>query len=275
MMKPIYRIAIVVVIVIFIGWGFVEYLAQDEKSSDLTNSNDLVNPDLNTDIEDRKLPVTANKEDYVSKLDRLEETPENHIELSIQNLKQILDEIVRKRENPERLEEFHSANLELEYILEFWSPIGLTLEQLTEILGEPNSKTPTEVSYAIRGPYNSHNATFRIEDGLVQGPEPYLDLKTDSLSEELIFRLTQRYRNIHGLRSLYEESKNTEFYSANSSLNNLLYFWNPDGLSVDKLKAMIGEPDWESANEFGYNFDTGKVVYKRDFILEEGRVRLK
>ncbi len=240
-MKPI-RLVIIATLIFLIGWAFIEHF---DHKSDISSS-------------------TA-----------IEKTPENHIELSVENLKQIFGNIVVRREDIENEAEFYNANLELESILGYWSPIGFNLEQLREILGEPDSKTPTEVSYVIRGPYVSHTATFKIDGGIVQGPDPRLDLTTNPISEELILKLTERFINAATGRKYLEANKGPHFHHANSALNNLFYFWNPDGLSVDKLKAMIGEPDWKSANEFGYNFDTGAVIYKRNFIVEEGKVQLE
>jgi len=270
------RLVTIVVSIILIGWAFIEYFDQDEEVSDLANPNDTVATDLSDDSGSGEHPVSIDHgEEGISSSTPLEIMPENNIDLSVENLKLILGDIVVRRENPENLAEFHNANLELEYILEYWSPVGLDLEQLTEILGEPDSKSSTEVIYAIKGPYNSFNVTFEVEGGLIKGPDPYLDLTTNPISEELIFRLTQRYRNISAGRKRLEANKGPHFHHANSALNNLFYFWNPDGLSVDKLKAMIGKPDWETANEFGYKFDTGQIIYNRNFIVEDGRVRLK
>jgi len=161
-MKP-FRLVTIVVSIFLIGWAFIEYFAQDENISDLANPNDSDATDPSIDSENAEHPVATDQGTDISSLSPIEKTPENHIDLGVENPKQILGEIVARRENPENLDEFHNANLELEYILEFWSPIGFDLEQLKDMLGEPNLKSPTEVSYAIRGLFKRpHRGTGRF-----------------------------------------------------------------------------------------------------------------
>jgi hypothetical protein len=59
---------------------------------------------------------------------------------------------------------------------------------------------------------------------------------------------------------------------ANAEFKRLCELWNPVGRPVSEVKEVVGKPDWEKEDSFGYVFDTGSNAWVWTFFSNKGEV---
>jgi len=168
----------------------------------------------------------------------------------------------------------NNYNLELMTLGNFWSPNGLSVEQLKELFGLPDDETHREIRYRISSPYTSYIATFEIEDGTIRTREALYDIETNPISEETIFRIDQTYRNAVASRKLLKEMDRSQYLYSSFSLYNIFNLWKPDGLSVKEFIGIFDDPDIENTKEIAYRYDIPGETRMRKFRIEKGKVYL-
>ena len=76
--------------------------------------------------------------------------------------------------------------------------------------------------------------------------------------------------NFEKIRQLREAKK--EIKQANAEFKRLCEMWNPVGRPVSEVKEVVGKPDWEKEDSFGYEFDTGWNGWLWTFFSSKGEV---
>ncbi len=76
--------------------------------------------------------------------------------------------------------------------------------------------------------------------------------------------------NFDKIRQFREAKKDVKH--ANAEFKRLCELWDPVGRSVSEVKEVVGKPDWEEENSFGYKFDTGANVWEWTFFNNKGEV---
>ena len=59
---------------------------------------------------------------------------------------------------------------------------------------------------------------------------------------------------------------------ANAEFKRLCELWNPVGRPVSEVKEVVGKPDWEKEDSFGYKFNTGSNAWHWRFFSNKGKV---
>lgn len=172
----------------------------------------------------------------------------------------------------------YQANVDLRLLLRHWSPDGLSVDELKDIIGEPETESASELRYSTDNGFEGSHAIFKIVDGKVEYPHrPLLDFESGTSLEKRVAVFRNNYRNSaeihHYLRT--NSQRDSNYYRTGSRLNRLFGFWSPDGLSVEQLKEIIGEPDVESETEVVYDFETEDAIFRRRFEVVDGVIRIQ